>query len=225
MRRARLIILVLSLIISAFCIFYVAVGACAETFGDQEYSFPEEIEKGRAALEKWLEAEREWHEKSPAFLSMEEAPLNFTLYAPEYEGNWGMFEIEYTFKKAYLSDTIPEGMDTEKFADREIYREGKLKEGYTFLLVDAIIENKGSEKQMYLVNSMDTGGGLLGFSGQTFKNTAIFHKELYPEEPFETTLVFAVEKESLEDTQIYINNFGRGTPDGNCVYVDTGAKN
>ena len=41
-------------------------------------------------------------------------------------------------------------------------------------------------------------------------------------EAFETTLVFCVEKEKIEGTQIYINNFGTGSPDGNCAYIDYG---
>ncbi len=221
MKKTWIVILVFSFIVNVFCIFYVAVGACTEV-EEKEYSFPEEIEKERAALEKWLMLYEQWREEPAKIFFSADTPVTFTLYAPEYEGGWGTYEIEYTIEKIYTSDTLPEGMNTEKFADREFYREEKLKEGYTFLMIDAIIKNKSSKKQMYRVNSIDAGRGLLGFSGQTFQNTAIFHKELDPNEAFETTLVFCVEKENIEGTQIYINNFGTGSPDGNCAYIDYG---
>ena len=221
MKKAWIFILVLSLIVNAFCIFYVAVGACAE-IEEKEYSFPEEIEKEKADLAKWLELHKRWKNEPAKIFSSADTPVKFNLYAPEYTGGWGTYEIEYTIERIYTSDTLPEGMNTEKFADREFYREEILKEGYAFLMVDATIENKSTKKQMYLVNSIDGGCGLLGFSGQTFQNTAIFHKELEPNEAFKTTLVFCVEKEKIEGAQIYINNFGTGSPDGNCVYINYG---
>ena len=220
MKKMWLIILSLSFIVNAFCIFYVAVGACADVEEEPEYTFPEEIEKERAALAKWIELYEQWRNDPVQIFSYIDIPVSFTLYAPEYEGGWRMYEIEYTVERIYTSDILPEGMITEKFAEREYYQDGKLKEGYTFLIVDAIIKNKSSKKQMYLVNSIDAGCGLLGFSGQTYQNTAIFHKELEPNENFKTTLVFGVEKENIEGTQIYINNFGMASADGNCTYIN-----
>ena len=219
MKKLWLIILIISLVINAFCIFYVAVGAGAEKESG-EYTFPEEIEAERAALTKYIEYSEKWQKESPLYLSTDNAPVSFTLFAPEYGGGWGIYEIEYTVKGAYTDDTLTEGMDTEKFAENQYYSEGKLSEGYTFLFVDVIIENKSEKKQMYLVNSIEAGEGLLGFSGQTFSNTAILHKELYPSETFETTLVFAIKEDGLSQSTLYVNNFGKGSPDGNCAYIN-----
>ncbi len=225
MKRLWLIVLSVSLIISGFCIFYVAVGATSDVDEQKEYAFPEEMKVEREALLKYLELNNEWKKEPAKVFSMKDAPLKFSLYAPEYEGGWGVYQIEYTVKRAYTGDTLTEGMNTEKFAERDFYSEGKLREGYTFLFVDVIIENKDTEKQMYLVNSINAGEGLLGFAGQTYRNTAVFHKELYPEAPFETTLVFGIEKDRIKGEQLSINTFGVGTADGNCVYIDLEVEN
>lgn len=108
-----------------------------------------------------------------------------------------------------MSDTLPKGAKTEKLSSLGRLENGNLKEGYTFLLVDVIIENKGKEKEMYLVNSIRANDtGINGFTGQKFKNSAVLHAELYPSVPFETTLIFTVAKENDGCFQLDINNFG-----------------
>lgn len=226
MKKLWIPLICLSMAIGAFCIFYVAVGAAAEPAPNTQknYSLPDSIKADKEALDHWLELNSKWKGTPATVLSMNDAPLSFTLYAPEYEGNWGMYEIEYTVKAAYTGETLPQGIDAEKFADRECFKDNTLAEGYTFLFVDVIIENKDTEKQMYLMNSIKAGEGLLGFKGQTFKNTACLHALLSPDEPFETTLIFAISKDRLESEQLQINNFGTGSADGNCVYINTEIK-
>lgn len=223
MKKLWIPLLCLSLIINSFCIFYVAVGAAAEPPSDtnKDYSLPESVKAQKEALSHWLELNSKWESTPATVLSMEDAPLKFTLYAPEYEGNWGMYQIEYTVNSVYTDDSLHDGFDTERFADLECFENNNLAEGYTFLFVDVIIENKDTEKQMYLMNSISAGKGLLGFKGQTFKNTASLHALLSPGVPFETTLAFAISKDSMGSEQLYINNFGSSSADGNWVYINT----
>ena len=208
MRRLWLPILIISLVISTFCAMYVAVGAAAEA---EEPHIPEGIFSESASCDKNREIINKLAEEPCPVYDMGEEPFTVSLYAPEY-GDYGTYEMDYTVKRAYFSDHLPSGACEEKLSSFEGLSGGRLKEGYTFLLVDVIIKNKNEEKQMYMVNSATvSGNALLGFVGQQFKNSARLHAELYPGEPLETTLVFAVRTDKKEAYQLIINNFGYGT--------------
>jgi len=217
MKKLWLPLLIISLIISIFCIFYVAVGATAAE--KEAESLPDEIfkeqiardEKSSYCAKRLLEAPKVY-----------ETGETFTLASPQY-GEEGMFEMDYTVERSYFSDMPPAGAEVEKFSQFGAFSEGKLSEGYTFLCIDVILKNRDTKKQMYMMNSAVAEGTeryeLRGFSGQRFKNSASLHIELFPGDVFETTLVFAVEENESDEMLLYINNFGYSNPNGTCAYV------
>ncbi|MBQ8914569.1 MAG: hypothetical protein IJ046_00160 [Clostridia bacterium] len=218
MKRLWLFVVILSLAVSIFSVFYVAVGATAAE--SRSVSIPKEVIAERRAYEKKLEYLSDLENGMARSESLESSPASLTLAAPEYEGA-GYYEMEYTILSARVEKEISQEMDTDRFCEFSYYSDGILSEGYTFVLVDVIIKSKDMQKQMYLVNSASIEGGrLLGFSGQRFKNTAALHAELFPGEEFETTLVFALPEERVAGSALYINNFGYGTANATCAYID-----
>lgn len=207
MKKLWLPVLIVSLILSSFSVFYVAVGAASlENTKSSDIPsgvFTENLENDR--LEKLVYSLM----KEPVSVySLGTEPVTVELYASSY-GSQEIYEMDYTVKSARISESLPEEAEKEKLSSLGTLDEGNLKEGYTFLLVDVIIENKGGDKQMYLVNSINANGSALhGFTGQKFKNSARLHAELYPHIPFETTLIFTVPRENDGFFQLDINNFG-----------------
>jgi len=230
MKKLQIILIILSLIISALCVLYVAVGAAAEvrSFGAEDSATPEYILREKAYFEEREKRSEALSSMQPAVMEITEAsPVQtVSLYASHYGNTWREYEISYTFSNPRFCETIPEGIDPERIFDGvagDGYDGGKLSEGYTFLCVDAIIETKSDETEMVLLNMIDLsdgGGGyrLLGFAGQKYENTAVHHMDIEPGERFETTLLFAVEKDGYIPP-LFVNPTGSGTLNGASAFV------
>lgn len=221
MKKICVILITLSLLVSALSVIYVAVGAASvdpEGAGNELLGVvPEYILEEQRYWEEYCRYGEEMSLKDPEYYTFDSDTVTFTMKDSEYGSSSRMFEIEYTIRDAYYTDTLPEGVEHEN--NTVGFSEGILDEGYTFLVLDVILENKDSKKQMYMMNSIDVSDAdLLGFEGAQFKNSARHHAELYPDTPFETKLAFVVQRSAYP--QVHIDNFGAVSVDGRDVYVD-----
>lgn len=219
MKKVFSALAVISLLVSAFALFFVAVGATfAEADGEESLRgvVPQHILEEQSYWQTHVEYLEKLRELEPSIYTLRDEAVTFTMKATEYGRSSRMYDIAYTVKGAYLSDTAPEGIDLGGALG---FQKGNLSEGYTFLVLDVILENKDSKKQMYMMNSIDVSDAdLLGFEGVRFKSSARHHAELYPDTPFETKLAFVVQRSAYP--QVHIDNFGAVSVDGRDVYVN-----
>ena len=221
MKKICAILITVSILVSALSIFYVIVGAAsadADDHGDNLFGVvPDYILEEQKNWEECIRYSEKMSDAPPVYHSLKEESVTFAMKCAEYGQSSRMYDIEYTVKNAYYTDTVPENIKIQD--NTKGFSNGILEEGYTFLVLDVILENKDERKQMYMMNSISVSDSeLLGFSGAQFKNSARLHSELLPKVQFDTSLVFAVPKAAYP--QVHIDNFGAVSNDGRDVYVD-----
>ncbi len=226
MKKIQITIVIISLALCAASLLYVAVGAAAVLPREEEISVPPYIAEDQERFEKYCKLNDELSALPPIQKEFgENESVSFSLYSTSYEKSWGQYLVNYTFSNVRFSDTIPESIDPSKlYCVGGGYSDGKLEEGYTFLLIDAIIESESDIKEMFLMNMIELSDGgagrnILGFAGQKYKNSALFHIDLQPKKPFSTTLIFAVEKDSYIPP-LLVNPTGSTVFDGNSAFIN-----
>ncbi|MBE6714605.1 MAG: hypothetical protein E7575_04900 [Ruminococcaceae bacterium] len=226
MKKIQTTIVIISLVLCAASLLYVAVGAAAVLPKEEEISIPLSLAEDQERFEKYCKLNDELSALPPVQKEIKKGEnASFSLYSTSYEKRWGQYLVNYTFSNVRFSDTIPESIDPSKLqCISGGYSDGKLESGYTFLLIDAIIESESDMREMFLMNMIalsDGGAGrdILGFAGQKYKSSALFHIDLEPKKPFSTTLIFAVEIGSYIPP-LLVNPTGSTVYDGNCAFIN-----
>ena len=221
MKKVFSALAVISLLVSAFALFFVAVGATfAEADGEESLRgvVPDHILEEQGYWQTHVEYLEKLRELEPSIYTLRDKAVTFTMKATEYGQSSRMYDIAYTVKGAYLSDTAPEGIDLGGVLD---FQKGNLSEGYTFLVLDVILENRDNKKQMYMMNCiMANSKEPVGFEGAEFKNSARLHAELYPEVPLETSLVYVIPEKEAGFIQISVDNFGSAEENGGDTFIN-----
>lgn len=227
MKKAQIIICILSLAVSALSLLYVAVGAAAEVPEANEIEIHEYVTEEKERFQKYSERREKESVSPPLTFSLDrEGSVSFTLYSPSRTDKaWAEFATAFTFENPRYCKSIPEGIITKALTvDCEGFTDGKLSDGYAFFAIDATVVNKGEERDMVLLNMIRFAGREpLCFSGQKYKNSAAFHMDLDPGESFSTTLIFVCRIE--EFPQLTVNPDGSIQPDGGFAIINLELEN